>query len=217
MTLHRPSSAPSNIRNLTVGVNGRGYRTKRALYRALSRPMSRNTTESGFAALPLQVTSGAIVFVKSAKFEYQGPATNLQIGVGWKAPANTLLSPNPLDFNNGQNLMRAGDGGYGFSPLIGVPAAGVFTSFTIAFTSAIVLLAPVIGTNIRVSGATFQMNAGQKADAWVWMYDVNQLGQGQIGPDTGFLIIDNDSGVIELKSAAAGQAARNLDVEYAPL
>ena len=182
--------------------------------RSHSRPLSRNTKEPGFPALPLLVTSGTIVYVKSAKFEYQGPATNLQIGVGWKAPANTLLSPNPLDFNSGQNLIRAGDGGFGFTNLIGVPAASVFTFFTVVFTQPIILLAPVIGTNIRVSGQTFQMSAGQRSDAWVWIYDVNVMGGSRVSPDTGFLVIDNDSGVIELKSASVGQAVRSLDVEY---
>lgn len=165
-------------------------------------------------SLPLQVTSGQLVYVRKATFEYKGPATTLQIGVGWKAPWNDIFHPVSLNFNSGQNLIRAGDGGFGFTNLIGTPNASVFTSMTVTFVNPVIMLAPVIGTNIRVSGTSFSMAAGDYADAWVWIYDTAKMGQNAVSPDTSFLVIDTDSKVIQLKSSVSAQAVQGLGVEY---
>ncbi|MDO8683416.1 MAG: hypothetical protein Q7N50_08045 [Armatimonadota bacterium] len=163
--------------------------------------------------LPLQVTPGQLVFVRKATFEYKGPAATLQIGVGWKCPANDLLHPNSLNFNNGQNLIRAGDGGYGFTNLIGTPNASVFTPMTVTFVNPVVMVAPVLGTNIRVSGQSFTLSSSWSfSDAWIWMYDTSG-GQSRI-VETGFLVIDDDSKVIEVKSPVSAQSIQGLEVEY---
>lgn len=169
-------------------------------------PQARNEFGVG-PALPIEVTPGTLVYVKTARFEYQGPATLLQIGVGWKGGG-------AVNFDHGANLIRAGDGGYGFSNSISLPNFASFGWVEVFFSSPIMLLAPAIGTNIRVNGQTFTINAGQTVDAWIWMYDVNQLGGSRVGPDTSFLVIDTDSGVVKLKSVASAQQVRSLDVEY---
>lgn len=197
MTMIYARSRPQ-VRNFAADM---GWDRPRSRGHIGSRPRALNAS-----SLPLQVTSGQAVYVARARFEYQGPAAFLQLGVGWKT--------GNFNFDHGVHLIRPGDGGYNFSNAIEMPAFSTFGWVEVFFTAKPLLLAPVIGQNIRVDGSAVSYVAGTQIDAWIWMYDTGKMGFSKTSPDTDFLVIDNDTSVIQLKSSVSAQQVRSLDVEY---
>lgn len=143
--------------------------------------------------------------VTRIQFNYEGAATNLQVGIGFKL--------GNVDFNSGANLVTSPRDCWGFSPLISVPLSTSLQSRT--WTGNITVPVPATGSNTRRSGSSYNLSGGARVDAWVWIYDANAMGQNSFGPDTNFLAIDTDADVIQLPTTVPSQRVTNLEVLYA--
>lgn len=134
--------------------------------------------------LPFSVFDGSLVFATRFEFDYQGPATQLQVGFGWK--------PGPADFNNGDNLYGFPQQGFGHTAPISVPDSLTFLPFfsdLIPGDTAAQAAAPQVGPNTRRGGTIDNVTLGQGFQTWIWIYDTATLGFFALGPDTAFLSI----------------------------
>ncbi len=159
--------------------------------------------------LPLQIDyGGQLVMVTEIQFDYKGGATDLQVGVGWKATA--------LRFNNGDNLIGSPRLGWGHSPRLSVDECQDWTPQVFNIADAmfpLTLPAPVPGINTSLDGLSqWNIGYGREVDTWIWIYDVDLLGWEALGPDEDFLEFDTDSGVIRMPIVVPD--IRDLQVGY---
>lgn len=198
----------SNIQRQTMGrLSGRGVsapsgrggtRGPRISLRTQSGKRSGISALNPDSELPLQLfMNGEYVYVDRVEFDYEGDATQLQLGVGVKR-----RSFFGVPWNSGQSLLQEPHQCWALSGALQVPVTTSLQHFT--FTNLLMgMQTPDIwAANFdRAGNRITDIDPGDELDMWVWLFDANRRGWGYFGPEGDYLAFDQDDRVFRCSTA----------------